>query len=311
MQGLRFVATGHAVPKRVVTNEDMSHIIETSDEWIVSRTGVRERRYCTTERTSDLAFEAATIALERAGIDKNDLCACVCTSVTPDAIAPTIASYMQQRLELPGDIPCFDMNAGCSGFPYGLKVTRGLLMQDKRPYALLIGAESLSKITNFQDRSTCILFGDGAAACVLTLDDTKLFYGALGARGEETIQIGGIEGEKAVIKMDGQAVFRFAVESLSSCALRLVDEAGLTLDDIDWFIPHQANRRIFEAAAKRLGVPMERFYFNIDRFGNTSSASIPLCMDEMQERGLLKRGQKIICVGFGSGLTWGGALVEW
>ena len=310
MKGLKIVATGRCLPERVVTNQDMCNIVETSDEWIVTRTGVRERHHVTTEKTEDLAYEAARLALEKAGIDKDQLCGCVVCTVSPDAVAPTVASATQARLGLRDDLPCFDMNAGCSGFIYGMQLSRGLLLQDERPYVLLIGAESLSQVTDFQDRSTCILFGDGAGAAVLTLEEGRLYAGIQGARGETTITIGGDRDKRPLIHMDGQAVFRFAVESFVRAANTLTQRTGLTLDQIDWFIPHQANRRIVEAAAKHLKQPLEKFYLNIDRYGNTSAASIPIAMDEMQEKGLLQRGQKVLCAAFGSGLTWGGALLE-
>ena len=310
MKGLKIVATGRCLPERVVTNQDMCNIVETSDEWIVTRTGVRERHHVTTEKTEDLAYEAARLALEKAGIDKDQLCGCVVCTVSPDAVAPTVASATQARLGLRDDLPCFDMNAGCSGFIYGMQLSRGLLLQDERPYVLLIGAESLSQVTDFQDRSTCILFGDGAGAAVLTLEEGRLYAGIQGARGETTITIGGDRDKRPLIHMDGQAVFRFAVESFVRAANTLTQRTGLTLDQIDWFIPHQANRRIVEAAAKHLKQPMEKFYLNIDRYGNTSAASIPIAMDEMQEKGILRRGQKVLCAAFGSGLTWGGALLQ-
>ena len=310
MKGLKIVATGRCLPERVVTNQDMCKIVETSDEWIVTRTGVRERHHVTTEKTEDLAYEAARLALEKAGISKDQLCGCVVCTVSPDAVAPTVASATQARLGLPDDLPCFDMNAGCRAFVYGMQLCRGLLLQDERPYVLLIGAESLSQVTDFQDRSTCILFGDGAGAAVLTLDENRLYAGIQGARGETTITIGGDRDKRPLIHMDGQAVFRFAVESFVRAANTLTQRTGVSLDQIDWFIPHQANRRIVEAAAKHLKQPLEKFYLNIDRYGNTSAASIPIAMDEMQEKGLLQRGQKVLCAAFGSGLTWGGALLE-
>jgi len=312
MKGLRIVATGRYLPERVVTNEDMCRIVDTNEDWIVARTGVYTRHHITPpENTSDLAYQAAKIAIEKAGISTDQICCCVGCSVSPDAIAPTIASYMQHRLGLPDDIPCFDMNAGCSGFVYGLQVCRGLLAQDEaRPYALLIGAEALSQVTDFQDRSTCILFGDGAGVALLTLDETKLYDAVQGARGETTITIGGNRDERPVIHMDGQAVFRFAVESFIRVARTLTERTGVPLSEIDWFIPHQANQRIIDTAARRLKQPIEKFYVNIDRYGNTSAASIPIAIDEMTERGILKRGQKLLFAAFGSGLTWGGTLLE-
>ena len=195
--------------------------------------------------------------------------------------------------------------------PEGGQLSRGLLLQEaRRPYVLLIGADSLSQLIDFKDRSTCTIFGDGAGAAVLTLEEGRLYDGIQGARGCDTITIGGDRDKRPLIHMDGQAVFRFAVESFTRAAHALTQRNGLSLDDIDWFIPHQANRRIVEAAAKHLKQPADKFYVNIDHYANTSAASIPMAMDEMQEKGLLKRGQKILCAAFGSGLTWGGTLLE-
>ena len=311
MKGLKFVSTGRCVPRRVFTNEDMCHIIDTSDEWIVSHTGVRQRHYVTDEKTEDLAYGAASAALERAGIGADQLCGVVVCTVSPDAVAPTVASAVQARLGLPDDLPCFDMNAGCSGFVYGMQIARGLLLQEaRRPYVLLIGADSLSQLIDFKDRSTCTIFGDGAGAAVLTLEEGRLYDGVQGARGCTTITIGGDRDKRPLIHMDGHAVFRFAVESFARAARLLTERNGLALEDIDWFVPHQANRRIVETAAKHLKQPIEKFYVNIDRFANTSAASIPIAMDEMQEKGILRRGQKVLCAAFGSGLTWGGALLQ-
>ena len=190
-------------------------------------------------------------------------------------------------------------------------MARGFLLQSGRPYALVIGAEALSHITDFTDRGTCVLFGDGAGAAVVTLADSP-YACTLGARGDtEAIFIEGPGPERPYIHMDGQKVFRFAVEAVPHCIRVLLEETGLTLADIDWFVPHQANKRIIDHVAKKLKVPNEKFYQNMMRYGNTSAASIPIALDEMAEQGLLKRGQKVLCVGFGAGLTWGGALLEW
>ena len=311
MKGLKIVSTGRALPARVVTNDDMSRLVETSDEWIATRTGIRTRHFCEGETQADLAAGAAAIALERGKVDAGDLCACIVATVTPDHSAPTSACLLQQRLGLPEDIPCFDMNVGCTGFIYALQVARGFLLQSGRPYALVIGAESLSRITDFTDRGTCVLFGDGAGAAVVTLADS-LYACTLGARGDtEAIFIEGPGPERPYIHMDGQKVFRFAVEAVPHCIRVLLEETGLRLEDIDWFVPHQANKRIIDHVAKKLKVPNEKFYQNMMRYGNTSAASIPIALDEMAEQGLLKRGQKVLCVGFGAGLTWGGALLEW
>ena len=311
MKGLKIVATGRALPAKVVTNDDMSKLVETSDEWIATRTGIRTRHFCAGETQADLAEQAARRALERGKVDVGDLCACIVATVTPDCSAPTSACLLQQRLDLPEDIPCFDMNVGCTGFIYALQVARGFLLQSGRPYALVIGAEVLSRVTDFTDRGTCVLFGDGAGAAVVTLADSP-YACTLGARGDaEAIFIEGPGPERPYIHMDGQKVFRFAVEAVPHCIRVLLEETGLTLADIDWFVPHQANKRIIDHVAKKLKVPNEKFYQNMMRYGNTSAASIPIALDEMAEQGLLKRGQKVLCVGFGAGLTWGGALLEW
>ncbi len=312
MKGLKIVSTGRALPAKVVTNDDMSRLVETSDEWIASRTGIRTRHFCEGETQADLAAGAASAALERGEVDVKDLCACIVATVTPDCSAPTSACLLQQRLGLPEDIPCFDMNVGCTGFIYALQVARGFLLQSRRPYALVIGAEALSHITDFTDRGTCVLFGDGAGAAVVTLEEGSLYAWTLGARGDaEAIFIEGPGPERPYIHMDGQKVFRFAVEAVPHCIHALLEETGLGLEDIDWFVPHQANKRIIDHVAKKLKVPSEKFYQNMMRYGNTSAASIPIALDEMAEQGLLKRGQKILCVGFGAGLTWGGVLLEW
>ena len=311
MKGLKIVSTGRALPAKVVTNDDMSKLVETSDEWIATRTGIRTRHFCAGETQADLAEQAARRALERGKVDVGDLCACIVATVTPDCSAPTSACLLQQRLDLPEDIPCFDMNVGCTGFIYALQVARGFLLQSGRPYALVIGAEALSRVTDFTDRGTCVLFGDGAGAAVVTLADSP-YACTLGARGDtEAIFIEGPGPERPYIHMDGQKVFRFAVEAVPHCIHVLLEETGLGLEDIDWFVPHQANKRIIDHVAKKLKVPNEKFYQNMMRYGNTSAASIPIALDEMAEQGLLKRGQKVLCVGFGAGLTWGGALLEW
>lgn len=312
MKGLKIISTGRCLPKKVVTNEEMSRRVETSHEWIVSRTGIYTRHVCQEESTTDLAEGAARKALERAGVGAEQVGACIVATVTPQYSAPTTGCLLQKRLGLPEDTPCFDMNVGCTGFLYGLQVARGLLLQSGRPYALLIGAESLSRIVNFDDRGTCILFGDGAGAALVTLEEGAPWACVMGARGdEEAILIQGPGPERPLIHMDGQRVFKFAVEAVPQCVHALLEQGHVTLEQVDWLVPHQANQRIIQSAAKKLGLPVERFYQNMARYGNTSAASIPIALDEMAEQGLLRRGQKVACVGFGAGLTWGGALLEW
>lgn len=312
MRGLKIVSTGRCMPGRVVTNDDMSELVETSDEWIASRTGIRARRFCGEETQGELAVEAARLAVERAGIDPAEVCACVVTTITADHIAPTTACVVQRALGLPEDMPCFDMNVGCSGFVYGLQVVRGLLLQSRKRYALLVASEALSRILDFTDRGTCVLFGDGAGAVVLTLDEGAPYAASLGARGgDEVIYIPGNGPEPIYIHMEGQQTFRFAVEVVPACIHELLEQAGLEAGDIDWFVLHQANKRIIDHISKKLGLPPEKFYMNLDHYGNTSAASIPIALDEMAEQGLLERGQKLVFVGFGAGLTWGGTLLEW
>ena len=313
MRGLRIVSTGRALPEHVVTNEDMSRQVDTSDEWIVSRSGIRERRFCTGEENSAaLAAAAAAQALERSGIDPGQLAACIVATVSPRFATPSNGCVVQHMLGLPEGLPCFDISVGCTGFVYGLQIARGLLLQDScHPYALVIGAEALSRIMDFTDRSTCVLFGDGAGAAVISLADGP-YACTLGARGDpDTLWALGPGDTPSHIHMDGKAVFRFAVEAVPRVVRDLLEQTGLTAEDVDWIVPHQANRRIVESAARRLELPMDKFFLNLDRYGNTSAASIPMALDEMTERGLLVRGQKIICAGFGAGLTWGGVLLEW
>ena len=260
MKGLRICATGRALPRQIVTNDALSRRVDTSDAWIASRTGIRERRFCCGDETAaSLAADAARLALERAGADPGQLCACITATVTPDYASPSVSCLVQQRLGLPEELACFDLSAGCTGFIYALQAARGLLLQDARPYALVIGAEQLSRITDFTDRNTCVLFGDGAGAAVVTLDQVP-YACTLGSRGDAApLWIEGPGPVHPVIHMDGQAVFRFAVEALPRCVRTLLEQSALRGEEIDWFVPHQANARIVSAAARRLGLPLERF----------------------------------------------------
>lgn len=308
MKGLKIVATGRALPAKVVTNDDMSKLVETSDEWIATRTGIRTRHFCAGETQADLAEQAARRALEQGKVDPKDLCACIVATVTPDCSAPTSACLLQQRLDLPEDIPCFDMNVGCTGFIYALQVARGFLLQSGRPYALVIGVEVLSRLMDMTDRSTCVLFGDGAGAAVFEAVPNAPFASLQGARGGKAILANGPGPLAPRLTMDGRAVFRFAVEAIPRCIDGILTQTHLTLNDIDWVVCHQANERILDHCIKKLHAPAEKFYKNMARYGNTSAASIPIALDEMNEQGLLKPGQTLLCVGFGGGLTWAAAL---
>ena len=313
MEGLQLIAVGGAEPSRVVTNDDLSKLVDTSDEWITTRTGIRQRYFCAEgEDTATLAVQAARQALERSGLQPAQIGCCVCATVSGVYAAPSTACLVQRELGLAQDIPVLDVNAACSGFIYGAAVARGLLAArpgDARRYALVIGSEQLSRMMDMTDRSTCVLFGDGAGAAVYRRENGKPLASCLGARGSKAIVAQGPGPEISKIGMDGRAVFRFAVEAIPHCLHETLAKAGKTLDEVDWVVCHQANARIIDHCVKKLGAPPEKFYKNIDRYGNTSAASIPMALRDMREAGLLKNGQTVLCIGFGGGLTWAGVLL--
>ena len=309
MNGLKLLATGRCLPKTAVSNEEMSRWVDTSDEWIASRTGIRQRYFCGEGETAlTLAAGAARQALERSGIDPADLGCVLCATVSPDYATPSLACLVQAELGLPEDIPVLDVNAACSGFLYAVAAARGFLAQSGRPYALVIGCEVLSRLMDMTDRSTCVLFGDGAGAAVFEAVPDVLFASLQGARGGRAILANGPGPLAPELTMDGRAVFRFAVEAIPRCIDGILAQTHLTLDDIDWVVCHQANERFLDHCIKKLHAPAEKFYKNMARYGNTSAASIPIALDEMNGQGLLKPGQKLLCVGFGGGLTWAAAL---
>ena len=311
MSAPHILATGRALPGRVVTNEELSRQVDTSDEWVFSRTGIRSRRFCDGETGLDLAEAAARQAMARAGLTAEDIGVCLMASFTPDLASPSGACMLQRRLGLKEDTICFDLNAACAGFLYGMSAAHALLPTAKRPCALLVGCEVLSRIMDMEDRNTCILFGDGAGAVVVRSADAP-WYCALHTRGDgEILWAEGPGREPPHLRMDGQGVFRFALETVPRAAQTLLDRAGMSADQVDWFLPHQANHRIVDGIARRLKVPLERFYENMDRYGNTSAASIPIALDEMVRGGMLREGQWVMCLGFGAGLTWAGLLFQW
>ena len=314
MNGIKLISTGSAVPKKVVTNDDLAKIVDTNDEWISTRPGIRSRRYCTDgESHTSLCLAAARQALERGGVAPGEIGICLVATVTPDFLSPAAACLLQKELGFPEDTICFDLNAACSGFLYGTAVARGLLATLGGQYALVIGTEALSRLMDPTDRSTCVLFGDGAGAAVFELTDTSVpFAITLGARGDAAIHAGGpSRAGSAPISMDGRAVFRFAVDALPKCLHTVLDETGLTLDNLDWVVCHQANSRIIDHCVKALHADGAKFYKNMDRHGNTSAASIPVALNELAESGQLHPGQTLACIGFGGGLTWGGMIVEY
>lgn len=310
--GIKIRATGSSLPSSVVTNDDMGRIVETSDEWITTRTGIKERRHCVPGETHhQLALDAARRALEAAGIDRTKLAACIVATISADHLTPSCACMLQRDLELPEETACFDLNAACAGFLYAVRTAQGFLTPGK-PYALVVGCEVLSRLTDFTDRSTCVLFGDGAGAVVLELDENApQMCAVLGSRGDDQVLFipGATSPEPPYIHMNGQAVFKFAVEIIPDCIAALLKQADLSMDAVDWVILHQANERIIDHVVRKMKIPAEKVFKNIAHYGNTSAASIPIALDELNAAGRLKAGQRALCVGFGGGLIWAGVLI--
>ncbi len=311
MDAIKIIATGKAIPKKVVTNDDMSKIVDTSDEWISTRTGIKERHFCNREKNWELAFLAATEALNKGGIEKEQIGAVIVGTGTPDYFMPSTACILQEKLGLPSDIPAFDINAACSGFIYALRVAGSLLQDEERPYALVVGSEQLSTRADMTDRTTCVLFGDGAGAVVIKRNPEKKFFGVWGTEGNlEALGCPSHIIGNPYIYMDGQTVFRFATQYMTKAVKTVLEKAELTVDDIDYVVCHQANERIIEFVRKQFKAPEEKFFKNIHKYGNTSAASIPIALTEMDEQGMLLAGKKVIIVGFGAGFTWGSMLLE-
>ena len=314
----RIIGTGSAVPSKTVTNEDLSGMMETSDEWIRTRVGVAERRIATTESTADLAYEAAVKALEMSGISADSLDLIVAATITPDRVCPTTAGTVQVRLG--ASCPAFDISSACSGFLFALETAAGFFARGNTKRALVIGAERISKIIDWTDRSTAVIFGDGAGAAVLEAGDACLCSELCTMGGDDVIRIsafGGtspfteIEKENPVIFMEGQETFKFAVGAFVDHIRGMADKAGIAVGDIDHIVPHQANERIIRMAARRLKLPDEKFVMNIDRYGNTAAASVPIALDELNRSGKLKSGDLVAMVAFGGGLSSAGCLLRW
>lgn len=314
MNGLKLVSTGSAMPKGVVTNEDLTKIVDTSDEWITTRTGIHTRRRCGEgESHTQLCLAAARQALERAGIAPEAVGVCLIATFTGDHLNPATACILQKELGFPEDTVCFDLNAACSGFVYALHTAQCLLAAAPRKFGLVLGAEVLSRVTDYTDRSTCILFGDGAGAAVVEWgEDYPSIHAVLGCRGDaDVLYTPGVNAKApSYIHMEGQSVFRFAVETVPRCISQVLEQAGLGVEDVDRYVFHQANQRIIDLAMRKLHLPPEKCTGNIAHTGNTSAASVPLLLDELVSTGALRSGQRALCVGFGAGLTWGGALLE-
>jgi len=314
----RVIGTGSYLPPRVVTNAELAQRVDTSDEWIVSRTGIRQRHIADEDQTSsDLALEASRHALQTAGVAAGDIDLIVVATSTPDYVFPSTACLLQAKLAVRG-CTAFDVQAVCSGFVYGLAVADNFVRSGEARTALVVGTEVFSRILDWNDRSTCVLFGDGAGAVVLRADERPGVHASvLHADGTHVGQLavpGNVCGGRIVgspfVKMDGPAVFRFAVRVLDEVARETVAKCGMSLDDVDWLIPHQANIRILDATVKRLGLPAERLVVTVDRHANTSAASVPLALDLARRDGRIKPGHKVMLEGVGGGFTWGASLVE-
>ena len=316
---------GCSVPDRVLTNDELATMVDTSDEWIVERTGIRERRIVGPEQAlSDLAVPAAREALAQAGGDGSSVDLVIVATVTPDMMFPTTSALVADAIGAP-DAGAFDLSAGCTGFMYALAQAYGMMASGLSRRALVVGGDVLSRVINWNDRATCILFGDGAGAVVLDRVETGGFVGfELGADGAGgmhlTLPAGGSRSpataetvalEKHFVHMDGREVFKFATRVLVSSAEKLLAECGLSVEDVDVYVPHQANIRIMDYAARKLGIPTERMLVNVDRYGNTSSGSIPLALADAVAERRLQPGSHVLMTGMGAGLTWGSALIEW
>ncbi|HEX5450181.1 MAG TPA: beta-ketoacyl-ACP synthase III [Gaiellaceae bacterium] len=310
---------GVHVPERVVTNDELSTLVETSDEWIRERTGIRERRIAADdEALTDLALPACRRALEMAGVEAASIDLVVVATVTPDMMFPSASALIADKLGMP-DAAAYDLSAGCTGFVYAIVQAHAMLAAGLAQRALVVGGDVLSRILDWHDRSTVVLFGDGAGAVVLERVEQGGFLGfELGADGGggENLWLPGsgsrkFEEPEKYVKMNGREVFKFATRVMVSSAQAILDECGKTVEDVDLYVPHQANVRIIDHAARKLGIPEEKTVVNVDRYGNTSSGSIPLALADAAAAGRLKPGTLVLLTGMGAGLTWGSALIDW
>jgi len=319
--GVRIGITGLGTyaPERVMTNDELAQYVDTSDEWILERTGIRERRFAAEdEALTDIALPAAQEALEDAGVEGRDIDLLICATVTPDMMFPTSSALLADALGA-SKAGAYDLLAGCTGFVYALAQAYGMVSSGLSRRALVVGGDVLSKILDWSDRSTLVLFGDGAGAVVIEPVERGGFLGfELGADGGggENLWLPGsgsrkFENPDAYVKMNGREVFKFATRIMVYSAEQILSECGKTVDDVDVYIPHQANKRIIDHAADKLGIPRDKTVVNVDRYGNTSSGSIPLALTDARAEGRLQDGALVLMTGMGAGLTWGSALMEW
>lgn len=321
--------TGSYVPEKILTNHELEEIVDTSDEWIRSRTGIKERRIASdTQSTSDLATEAAKAAMEDANVSGEDIDLIIVATISPDAFFPATACYVQKNIEATNAL-CFDVSAACSGFLYAMQIAESLILSGQRKTALIIGAEKLSSMVDWEDRNTCVLFGDGAGSVILKVDENndkgrKLLSSSLGSDGRQTdilhVPGGGsacpITPDNAdqklnTIRMQGREVYKYAVNAMRRAAEDALQKYGLSSEDVDMVIPHQANLRIIEAITDRMSIPKEKTFINLTKYGNTSAAAIAIALDEANKTKSINEGDIVLLVAFGAGLTWASYLLKW
>lgn len=322
MSNSKIIGIGSYAPQKVLTNFDLEKLVDTNDEWIVSRTGIKQRHIAVNENTSDLATKAAIEALNDSNLKAEDLDYIIVATCTPDKFIPSTACIVQKHIGAK-NAAAFDVSAACTGFVYALHLANSLIKGDSANNVLIIGADIFSKIINWEDRSTCVLFGDGAGAAILSKsDEVGLISSKIHSDGEkwEGFVVDALdvrnpfvdkEQNDNYVYMNGGEIFKFAVKAFENSAKEVLDISKISIDEIDYVIPHQANYRIIETISRRLKIPMSKFITNLDEFGNTSAASVPIALYDGVKSGKIKKGDKILLVAFGGGLTWGGTLIEW
>ena len=316
--GFRILGTGAYVPERILTNNELSQMVDTSDEWIMQRVGIKERHISVDETAADMGVRAAQRALEAAGVQAEELQLIVTATCSSDSVCPSAAGYIQQGIG--ASCPAFDVNSACSGFLFALETASALMEKQHLTRVMVLGAEHLSRIVDWSDRSTCVIFGDGAGAFVIAPGENYLASHLFTQGGDSVLSIPLGKGnspfyekeeQPIAIHMSGQETFKFAVKQIVGDLKLIAERAGVTPEQFDYIVPHQANYRIIDLAARRLGIPMERFMLNLDRYGNTSSASVPISFDELARSGKLKKGDLIAMCAFGGGLSSAAALIRW
>lgn len=309
---LQIKGTGSFLPEYILTNQELETMVDTSDEWITDRTGIKERRLSKGLAVYEMAKKASLNAIENADLTPNDIDIIIAATITPDFFTPSLSCLVQKEIGAVNAF-CVDINAACSGFCYALDVAENYIKSNKAKTILIVASEALSKITDYTDRNTCVLFGDGAGAVIAVAGDeagmSESYLKSMGAIGD--VLVASTSHDDCYVKMNGKEVYKFAVNVCVETVNELLSRSNLAIDDINYIVPHQANKRIISAVSSKLKCETDKIFTNLEKYGNTSSASIPICLDEMNKNNMLRKGDKIILVGFGGGLTYGGALIEW